>query len=89
MNQEPGKDEEILNFVRQKGGNFPVFSKVEVNGNNACELFKYLRVNSSLKGSSIGWNFGKFLIGREEKSVEYFGPTVMPLDIKDKIRKIL
>ena len=87
MKQEPGTESEILEFVRAKGANFEVFAKVDVNGDNASELFKYLRMNSNLQGGSIGWNFGKFLVGRDENSIEYFGPTVMPLDIKEKILK--
>lgn len=87
MNQESGTESEILEFVRAKGANFDVFAKVDVNGENASELFKYLRLNSNLQGGIIGWNFGKFLVGKDENSIEYFGPTVMPSEIKEKILK--
>ena len=70
MNQESGTESEILEFVRAKGANFDVFAKVDVNGENASELFKYLRLNSNLQGGIIGWNFGKFLVGKDENSIE-------------------
>jgi glutathione peroxidase len=56
-----------------------MFSKVNVNGKNAHPLFQYLRTNSSMKGSKIGWNFGKFLIDKQSNIVGYYGPNTNPV----------
>ena len=69
--------------------------KVEVNGPNTCEVYKYLRGNSSLniKGSNdireIPWNFAKFLADRNGIVVSYHNPRVDPLELVPEIEKIL
>ena len=87
--QEPGSNQAIKEFIMQQGGNFNVFEKVEVNGSNACELYKFLRKNSRLKGNEIGWNFGKFLVSRNGKAIKYFPPQKNPLKISSSILKFL
>lgn len=79
-NQEPGDETSIsegclLNY----GVTFPMFAKIEVNGKNAHELYKYLK--KELKGflaSNIKWNFTKFVIDKNGKPVKRFSPQVKP-----------
>ena len=87
--QEPGTDEEVLAFVRAKGANFPVFSKIEVNGEQACELYRCLRNRSALAGGNIEWNFAKFLVNRDGSIVEHHGPGVSPLATVEHFRRFL
>lgn len=89
LRQEPGTDQEILAFVRAKGANFSVFSKTKVNGKEACDLFKFVRLNSNLDGGKIGWNFGKFVVSRDGTKIEYYGPRTNPLDIVQHFKKFL
>lgn len=86
--QEPGTDEQVLAFVRAKGGKFPVYSKIEVNGDNACELYKFLRARSNLAGENIRWNFAKFLVNRDGSIIEHHGPEVSPLATLESIRRL-
>jgi len=64
-----------------------MFSKIEVNGEGACELYAWLREQSG--GADISWNFEKFLIDSEGNVVERFGPMVTPEDIAAKVDAIL
>ena len=87
--QEPGTDAEIHEFATSRFGvTFPMFSKIEVNGDGACELYKWLRAEQG-GGSDITWNFEKFLIDRDGNVVERFGPTTTPEDIEPKIAALL
>mmetsp|Transcript_26694 Transcript_26694/g.48084 ORF Transcript_26694/g.48084 Transcript_26694/m.48084 type:complete len:174 (+) Transcript_26694:1210-1731(+) len=87
--QEPGSNEEVCEFVLSVGGqSFKVFNKVDVNGDNAHPLFKFLRANTSLKSSTIGWNFGKFLISQTGRIVGYYGPRTNPNEIRPDIEKL-
>lgn len=90
--QEPGTDAEILEFARSKYGvEFPMFSKVEVNGPGACELYRFLtaaRADADGK-PDIAWNFTKFLIDREGNVVERFAPQVTPEEIDERLQKYL
>ena len=86
--QEPGSDEQICSFATDKFGvSFSLFSKIEVNGEGACELYKFL--SSAIlneKGKpDIVWNFTKFLIDEEGQVVERFEPTVTPEEIADRL----
>lgn len=76
--QENASCVQIKEFLTENGINFPVFDKVDVNGPEANDVFKYLRMNSRLNSTRIGWNFGKFLIDREGKVVNYYGPRTEP-----------
>lgn len=90
MGQEPGSKEEVCEFILSMGGqSFKVFDKVNVNGSKADPLFKFLRANSKLKSSTIGWNFGKFLIARDGNIVGYYGPRTNPLSIRPDIEKLM
>ncbi|MCL4205142.1 MAG: glutathione peroxidase [Pirellulaceae bacterium] len=81
LGQEPGSAEEIQTFCRKNYGvTFDMFAKVEVNGENACELYKFLTsLDTNPKGAGkIGWNFEKFLIDRRGMVVARFGPGTKP-----------
>ena len=89
--QEPGDEASIeqtclLNF----GVTFPMFSKIDVNGDNEAPLYRYLKSQKgSLLGKSIKWNFTKFLIDKNGKVVERYLPTTKPEAIEKDILKLL
>jgi glutathione peroxidase len=89
--QEPGSEEEIASFCeRSFGVDFPLFAKVDVNGDEAHPLFAWLRKEKSgLLGGAIKWNFTKFLIGRDGAVVDRFGPTTKPEKIGADIERLL
>ena len=87
--QEPGTDAEVADFCTQTFGvKFKMFSKVDVNGENACPLYKYLTgdtVPIEDKGA-VRWNFEKFLISREGEVVARFRSNVTPEQMEDSIK---
>ena len=86
--QEPGTDAEILEFATSKyGATFPMFSKIEVNGEGACELYQWLREQTD--GADIGWNFEKFIIDRDGNVAERCNPMVTPDEIGPKLAALL
>lgn len=90
--QEPGNDEEIRNFCSLNYDvNFPLFSKIEVNGDSALPLFKHLKEQAPgvLGTERIKWNFTKFLIDKDGKVVKRFGPQDKPESIAKDIEKLL
>ena len=89
--QAPGNDEEIHDFCQLRyKTSFPRFTKIDVNGKNADPLFKYLKKNSeSTLGTTIKWNFTKFLVDREGNVVKRYAPTTEPIDIDEKIAELL
>mmetsp|Transcript_6295 Transcript_6295/g.6185 ORF Transcript_6295/g.6185 Transcript_6295/m.6185 type:complete len:112 (+) Transcript_6295:182-517(+) len=87
--QEPGTHEEIKSFVRGIGAKFDIFAKIKVNGKEACDLYKFLRLSCRLRGSKIGWNFGKFLVDRQGNVFQYYGPRTEPRKIVQDIEKLL
>jgi len=89
--QEPAGDGEIAQFCSINFGvNFPLFSKILVNGPEAHPLFAYLtRSLPGLMGRKVKWNFTKFLIGPDGKAVKRFAPAFSPLKIKPQIEKLL
>ena len=87
--QEPGTPGEISAFAASKGANFPMFEKVEVNGVNAHPLYRFLRLNSSLNGGEISWNFGKFLLDRSGNIAGYYEPRVSPSEFVSDIENLL
>ena len=81
--QEPGTAAEINEFCRLNYGvSFDMFDKIEVNGNGACDLYKYLTaLDTKPKGAgNITWNFEKFIIGRNGEVVARFTPQTKPDD---------
>lgn len=82
LGQEPGTEKQIKEFCTTKYKvTFPMFSKIDVNGDKADPLYKYLTAQKSnnLSGD-ISWNFEKFLIGKDGKLVGRFGPKTKPTD---------
>ncbi|WP_320036473.1 glutathione peroxidase [Halarcobacter sp.] len=91
-NQEPGTNEEIKEFCSLTFGvNFDMFSKVDVNGDDATPLYKYLKSNSPgvLGTEAIKWNFTKFLIDKNGKIIQRYGSVTEPKDIEPKIVELL
>jgi len=79
--QEPGSAAQIAEFCSSKYGvTFDMLSKVDVNGDNACDLYKYLTSKEAGEATAgkIKWNFEKFLIGRDGKIVARFSPRTKP-----------
>lgn len=89
--QEPGNAEEIEEFCTGKYDvTFPLFAKIDVNGANAHPLYEYLkRQQSGLLGSSIKWNFTKFLVDREGRVVARHAPTAKPEGLRRQIETLL
>ncbi len=89
-NQAPGSDEEIHQFCTLKyNTTFPRFKKIEVNGENESPLYTYLKSQQKGKlGSKIKWNFTKFLVDREGKVIDRFGPATTPASIEKKIANL-
>jgi glutathione peroxidase len=90
--QEPGTEKEIASFCETSFGvSFPMFSKIDVNGDAAHPLYQWMKDEKpGLLGSKdIKWNFGKFLINREGQVVERFAPTTSPADMSADIEKLL
>ncbi|MDF2649284.1 MAG: bacillithiol peroxidase [Paenibacillus sp.] len=89
--QEPGDDAQVeqacqINF----GVTFPLFSKINVNGADAHPVYQYLKKQASgLLGSSIKWNFTKFLVDQQGNVIKRFSPTTSPSKIDSQIRKLL
>lgn len=89
--QEPGNDEEIKSFCDLNYGvTFPLFSKIEVNGDGADPLYKFLKSEKGgLLGDAIKWNFTKFLVNKQGSVVERFAPTTTPEKIAADIEREL
>ncbi|KAH9775624.1 putative phospholipid hydroperoxide glutathione peroxidase 6 [Citrus sinensis] len=89
--QEPGDNEQIQEFACTRfKAEFPIFDKVDVNGDNAAPLYKHLKSSKGgLFGDSIKWNFSKFLVDKEGNVVERYAPTTSPLSIEKDIKKLL
>ncbi|CAB4732986.1 MAG: redoxin domain-containing protein [Actinobacteria bacterium] len=89
--QEPGDDAEIAGFCeRNFGVSFPLFSKIEVNGDGAHPLYRWLKSEKGgLLGSKIKWNFTKYLVGKDGQVIGRYSPTTKPEKIKGDIEKAL
>ena len=90
--QEPGDAEEIANFCSLTYDvTFPVFAKIEVNGEGADPLFQRLKADApGVMGSKgIKWNFTKFLVDREGRTVRRYAPTTKPADLEKDIEALL
>jgi glutathione peroxidase len=89
--QEPGNAAEIGQFCSSNYAvSFPMFDKIDVNGDNAHPLYQYLKgEKSGLLGSSIKWNFTKFLIDRSGKVVGRYAPTATPASLTKDIEALL
>lgn len=91
LGQEPASNAEIQTFCqRNYGVTFTVFGKIDVNGKNAHELFKYLTEQApGFLSNGIKWNFTKFLIDAQGKVRHRYAPTTQPKKIAPDIEKLL
>lgn len=90
--QEPGGEEQIASFcTKNYGVTFPMFSKIEVNGDGADPLYKFLKAERKglLMSEAIKWNFTKFLIDKNGQPVKRYGPQTKPQEIAADIEKLL
>ncbi len=90
-NQEPWDDNSIKqNCLINYGVTFPVFKKIKVNWYNTHEIFDYLKNNSnSFFWKKIKWNFTKFLVSKDWKTIKRFAPIVKPEKLESQIIKFL
>ena len=90
--QEPGDEAEIKDFCRLKYDvSFPMFAKIEVNGEGAHPLYKHLKTEAKgiLGSESVKWNFTKFLIDKEGRVVRRYAPNDKPESIEADILALL
>ena len=90
--QEPGNAEEIKSFCELNYGvSFPLFSKIDVNGEEAAPFYSFLKESlpGILGSKSIKWNFTKFLVDKNGVPHSRYAPTDKPNDILEVIKKIL
>jgi glutathione peroxidase len=90
--QESGSNAEIQQFCDLRFNiKFPLFDKIEVNGDNTHPLFTYLKQQAPgiLGSKSIKWNFTKFLVNRQGEVIKRYAPTTKPEDITADIEKLL
>lgn len=89
--QESGTEEEIGEFCQMNYGvTFPMFAKIDVNGDDAHPLFEWLKSETKgLLGGRVKWNFTKFLVGRDGQVITRYAPTTEPADLADDIRAAL
>ncbi len=90
--QEPGNAEEISSFCELNFGvSFPLFAKIDVNGENTHPLYGFLKKSAKglLGSEKIKWNFTKFLINKDGEVLERFAPQTKPSSLKKKIKNLL
>jgi glutathione peroxidase len=90
--QEPGTESEIAAFCEKNYGvTFPLFGKIDVNGESAHPLYKHLTAAApGLLGSrAIKWNFTKFLIDRNGNVLKRYAPNTAPADLAKDIERAL
>ncbi|MBU5467548.1 glutathione peroxidase [Virgibacillus sp. MSJ-26] len=89
--QEPGSEQDIETFCQKNYGvTFPMFAKVDVKGNDAHPLFKYLTEEASgMLNDQIKWNFTKFLVDREGHVIDRFAPQTKPNKLESDIEQAL
>lgn len=91
-NQELSSENQISEFCEiNYGVTFPMFSKVNVNGDQAHPIFKFLKskLKGGILGSKVKWNFTKFLIDAEGKPVKRFSPFTKPESLEKDILKLI
>ena len=89
--QEPGDDDQIKQFCEVNYGvTFPLSTKIDVNGSNTHPIFAYLKDHTSgLLGSSIKWNFTKFLVSPDGSEVKRYAPKTAPAEIRKDAEVLL
>jgi len=91
-NQERGSNKDIKFFCTTKYDvHFDMFSKIEVNGDNADPLYKYLKEEQGgfLGFDSIKWNFTKFLVDKDGKVIQRYASSTDPKKLEADIEKLL
>eukprot|EP00250_Pteridium_aquilinum_P005452 c15541_g1_i1 orf=200-931(+) len=94
--QEPGTNQQIKEFACSRfKAEYPIFDKVDVNGENTAPVYKFLKASKStgllgtLLGDKIKWNFEKFLVDKNGQVVQRYEPTTAPSKIENDIKKLL
>ena len=90
--QEPGSEKEIASFCEiNYGVTFPLFHKIDVNGDNAAPLYKWLKKEKPglLGTGAIKWNFTKFLVDRKGGVVARYAPNDTPESMQSDLEKLL
>ncbi|WP_085993460.1 glutathione peroxidase [Oceanobacillus senegalensis] len=89
--QDPGTDKEISDFCQLNYGvTFPMFSKIDVNGQTAHPLFTYLTYEAKgLLTEKIKWNFTKFLVDKNGSVMKRYAPQTKPMNLEKDIEKLL
>lgn len=90
--QEPGESDEIAEYCEiNYGVTFPMFEKIDVKGDEAHPLFKYLSKEAPgvLGSKSVKWNFTKFLVDQDGRVLKRFAPKTTPQQIESYISKLL
>ncbi|MDI9245703.1 glutathione peroxidase [Marinobacter sp. CHS3-4] len=91
-NQDPADDQAISEFCSLNYGvDFPMFSKIDVNGPDAHPLYQFLKKQAKglLGSEGVKWNFTKFLVDQNGKVVGRYPPTTKPEAIRGDIEKLL
>jgi glutathione peroxidase len=90
--QEPGTNAEVCEFATSRYDvSFPMFAKIEVNGDGACELYRFLKQGHPDENGKeeIAWNFTKFLVGRDGQVLARYGPATPPEEIAKELPRYL
>jgi glutathione peroxidase len=90
--QEPGDAAAIGQFCEANYGvTFPMFAKIDVNGDGTHPLYAYLKREASglLGTEAIKWNFTKFLVSRDGKTIQRFAPATKPEELTEDIKALL
>ncbi|AZT84214.1 glutathione peroxidase [Marinobacter sp. NP-4(2019)] len=92
MNQDPADEGAISQFCSVNYGvDFPMFSKIEVNGSGTHPLYRFLKKEATgvMGSEKVKWNFTKFLVNREGQVIRRYPPTTKPEAIRADIEKLL
>jgi len=84
--QEPGNDSDIEQFCSKINISFPISLKIDVNGENAHPLYKYLKKRAN-NDKEIKWNFEKFLIDKSE-NITHYESNFLPAEFADMVKNI-
>lgn len=89
--QEPGNTADIQSFCERRGVTFPLFQKIDVNGQNAHAFYNYLtKAAPGILGTeAIKWNFTKFLVDRAGNVVKRYASLTKPEDLEKAIQTLL
>ncbi|WP_223669544.1 glutathione peroxidase [Kangiella shandongensis] len=90
--QESGTDEEIKDFCDLNFHiSFPLFQKIEVNGDNTHPIYQRLKAEAPgiLGSKKIKWNFTKFLVDQNGKVIKRYGSVTKPEELQDEIKELL